>query len=206
MLDMTIHDFYLARFVVGTDVPAVEVFCTASCMVDPAIGEAGDVDTAVVVIKFANGVVATIDNSRQAVCVTGPVLYRVRFHAPCGCGSLVFRLAHVQHASLCALHPQVRVRSTLGGVRVRRRGFRGQQQSHERSGQHRRACVRRRPYPPLLHGTLQRRVSRHRRRVCRRGTAPACHIGFGGYARESHRRHSPLSRQCCRSSTTHRSR
>lgn len=84
MLDMTIHDFDLARFVVGTDIPATEVFCTASCMVDPAIGAAGDVDTAVVVIKFANAVVATIDNSRQAVCVTLP---RAAFHVlACGCG------------------------------------------------------------------------------------------------------------------------
>ena len=36
-------------------------------MVDPAIGEAGDVDTAVIMLKFANGVIGTIDNSRQAV-------------------------------------------------------------------------------------------------------------------------------------------
>jgi myo-inositol 2-dehydrogenase/D-chiro-inositol 1-dehydrogenase len=36
-------------------------------MVDPAIGEAGDLDTAVIVLKFANGVIGTIDNSRKAV-------------------------------------------------------------------------------------------------------------------------------------------
>ena len=42
LLDMTIHDLDMARFLVGTDVAPVEVYCTARCMVDPAIGEAGD--------------------------------------------------------------------------------------------------------------------------------------------------------------------
>ena len=42
LLDMTIHDLDMARFIVGTDVAATEVYCTGNCMVDPAIGEAGD--------------------------------------------------------------------------------------------------------------------------------------------------------------------
>ncbi len=64
-LDMTIHDFDMARFLIGSDVE--EVYTVAGVMVDPAIGEAGDVDTAVIVLKFANGVIGTIDNCRKAV-------------------------------------------------------------------------------------------------------------------------------------------
>mgnify|MGYP006278872239 CR=1 FL=1 len=64
-LDMTIHDFDMARYVVGS--PVVEVFAKGAVKVDPAIGEAGDVDTAVIVLTHENGAVTTIDNSRQAV-------------------------------------------------------------------------------------------------------------------------------------------
>jgi myo-inositol 2-dehydrogenase/D-chiro-inositol 1-dehydrogenase len=65
MLDMTIHDFDMARFLIGGEVD--EIYAAAAVMVDPAIGDAGDVDTALVVLKFANGVIGTIDNSRKAV-------------------------------------------------------------------------------------------------------------------------------------------
>ncbi|MBX3744658.1 MAG: inositol 2-dehydrogenase [Verrucomicrobiae bacterium] len=64
-LDMTIHDFDMARFLVGSEI--VEVYATGSVRVDPAIGEAGDLDTATVLLTFRNGVVATIQNCRQAV-------------------------------------------------------------------------------------------------------------------------------------------
>lgn len=64
-LDMTIHDFDMARFLTGSEVE--EVFTAAGVMVDPAIGEAGDVDTAVITLRFANGAIGTIDNSRKAV-------------------------------------------------------------------------------------------------------------------------------------------
>jgi myo-inositol 2-dehydrogenase/D-chiro-inositol 1-dehydrogenase len=64
-VDMTIHDFDMARFVVGS--PVVEVYATGAVLIDPAIGEAGDVDTAVIVLTHANGTITTIDNSRQAV-------------------------------------------------------------------------------------------------------------------------------------------
>jgi myo-inositol 2-dehydrogenase / D-chiro-inositol 1-dehydrogenase len=64
-LDMTIHDFDMARFLIGSEIE--EVYTTAAVMVDPAIGAAGDVDTALVVLKFANGTIGTIDNSRRAV-------------------------------------------------------------------------------------------------------------------------------------------
>jgi myo-inositol 2-dehydrogenase/D-chiro-inositol 1-dehydrogenase len=63
-LDMTIHDFDMARYVIGSEVD--EIFVKGCVMVDPAIGGAGDVDTAVVLLKFTNGVIGTISNSRQA--------------------------------------------------------------------------------------------------------------------------------------------
>jgi myo-inositol 2-dehydrogenase/D-chiro-inositol 1-dehydrogenase len=64
-LDMTIHDFDMARFVVASEV--VEVFARGAVRVDPGFAEANDVDTAVVVLEHANGCLTTIDNSRQAV-------------------------------------------------------------------------------------------------------------------------------------------
>ncbi len=64
-LDMTIHDFDMARYLSGSEV--VEVFAAGAVMVDPGIGEAGDIDTAVITLKFANGAIGTIDNSRKAI-------------------------------------------------------------------------------------------------------------------------------------------
>jgi myo-inositol 2-dehydrogenase / D-chiro-inositol 1-dehydrogenase len=64
-LDMTIHDFDMARFVTGSEV--VEVYARGTVRVDPAFGEAGDVDTAVVMLEHANGCLTAIDNSRQAL-------------------------------------------------------------------------------------------------------------------------------------------
>ena len=63
--DMMIHDFDMARFLAGSEVTEVNAY--GSVLVDPAIGEAGDVDTAVVTLKFANGALGVIDNSRKAV-------------------------------------------------------------------------------------------------------------------------------------------
>ncbi|MBQ9063352.1 MAG: inositol 2-dehydrogenase [Eubacterium sp.] len=63
--DMMIHDFDMARYLAGSEVE--EVYAKGAVLVDPAIGEAGDVDTAVVTLKFANGAIGVIDNSRQAV-------------------------------------------------------------------------------------------------------------------------------------------
>lgn len=63
-LDMTIHDFDMARYLLASEVE--EVYTAAGVMVDPAIGVAGDVDTAVITLKFANGAIGTIDNSRKA--------------------------------------------------------------------------------------------------------------------------------------------
>ena len=64
-LDMMIHDFDMARFLMGSEVS--EVFARGAVLIDPAIGEAGDVDTAVVTLQFENGALGVIDNSRQAV-------------------------------------------------------------------------------------------------------------------------------------------
>ncbi|HVV70230.1 MAG TPA: inositol 2-dehydrogenase [Verrucomicrobiae bacterium] len=63
-LDMTIHDFDMARFLIGDEVE--EIYTAGGVMVDRAIGEAGDLDTALIVLRFRNGVIGTIDNCRQA--------------------------------------------------------------------------------------------------------------------------------------------
>jgi myo-inositol 2-dehydrogenase / D-chiro-inositol 1-dehydrogenase len=63
-LDMTIHDFDMARFLIRSEVD--EIFVMAGNMIDPAIGEAGDVDTAILTMYFTNGVIGTIENSRHA--------------------------------------------------------------------------------------------------------------------------------------------
>ncbi len=62
--DMMIHDFDMARFLLGED--AVEIFAHASCLVDPEIGKAGDVDTAMVSLKTPSGKLCQISNSRRA--------------------------------------------------------------------------------------------------------------------------------------------
>ncbi len=64
-LDMTIHDFDMARYLAGSEV--VEVYALGAVRIDPAIGKAGDVDTAVVNLTFENGALGVIDNSRKAV-------------------------------------------------------------------------------------------------------------------------------------------
>lgn len=62
--DMTIHDFDMARFLIGDEVE--EIYTAGGVMVDPEIGRSGDLDTALVVLRFRNGVIGTIDNSRRA--------------------------------------------------------------------------------------------------------------------------------------------
>lgn len=64
-MDMTIHDFDMARYIVGDEVE--QVFAAGGVLVDPRIGEAGDIDTAVIVLRFRGGALAVIDNSREAV-------------------------------------------------------------------------------------------------------------------------------------------
>lgn len=64
-LDMTIHDFDMARYLIGQEV--TEVYAAGAVLVDPLIGEAGDVDTAAITLRFAGGAIGVIDNSRRAV-------------------------------------------------------------------------------------------------------------------------------------------
>jgi len=64
-LDMTIHDFDMARYLMGSEV--LEVYAKAHVLVDPVFEKAGDWDTAVVTLAFDSGALGTIDNSRKAV-------------------------------------------------------------------------------------------------------------------------------------------
>ncbi|MBN6710428.1 inositol 2-dehydrogenase [Canicola haemoglobinophilus] len=63
--DMTIHDFDMVRYLSGSEV--TEVYAAGGVLVNPEIGKAGDIDTAVITLKLANGAIAVIDNSRKAV-------------------------------------------------------------------------------------------------------------------------------------------
>jgi len=64
-LDMMIHDFDMARYLLDQEV--VELLAVGSCLVDPAIEKAGDIDTAIVTLKYEGGAWGSIDNSRKAV-------------------------------------------------------------------------------------------------------------------------------------------
>ena len=63
-LDMTIHDFDMARFLMGRE--PTEIYAAGGVWVAPATGEAGEIDTALTTLKFANGAMGVIDNSRRA--------------------------------------------------------------------------------------------------------------------------------------------
>lgn len=62
--DMVIHDFDMARWLLDEDV--TEVFSTASVLVDPGIGEAGDADTAKTILRTASGRLCVISSSRRS--------------------------------------------------------------------------------------------------------------------------------------------
>jgi myo-inositol 2-dehydrogenase / D-chiro-inositol 1-dehydrogenase len=62
--DMTIHDFDMARWMLGEE--PTEIFATGAVLVDKAIGEAGDIDSAMIILKTASGRMAHINNSRRA--------------------------------------------------------------------------------------------------------------------------------------------
>jgi myo-inositol 2-dehydrogenase/D-chiro-inositol 1-dehydrogenase len=64
-LDMMIHDFDMARYLLKEEV--TEMMATGHCLIDSSIGKCGDIDTALVLLKFQSGALGTIDNSRQAV-------------------------------------------------------------------------------------------------------------------------------------------
>ncbi len=100
--DFVIHDFDTVRFLSGSEI--VEVYAVGGVLVDPAIGAAGDIDTAVVTLRLASGALAVIDNSRQAVYG-----YDQRFEVFGSAGSVA-----VDNTT-----PSTRIVSTTGGV-VRR--------------------------------------------------------------------------------------
>jgi myo-inositol 2-dehydrogenase/D-chiro-inositol 1-dehydrogenase len=64
-LDMTIHDFDMARYITGSELE--EIYVIGAVMIDPRIEELGDLDTVIITLRFENGVIGTIDNSRKAV-------------------------------------------------------------------------------------------------------------------------------------------
>jgi len=97
--DFVIHDFDTVRFLSGSEI--VEVYAVGAVLIDPEIGAAGDIDTAVVTLRLASGALAVIDNSRQAVYG-----YDQRFEVFGSAGSVA-----VENTT-----PSTRVVSTTGGV------------------------------------------------------------------------------------------
>ena len=63
-LDMTIHDFDMAQFQIGE---VSEVYATGSVLIDNELEGFGDIDTALITLKFKDGTLGSIDNSRQSV-------------------------------------------------------------------------------------------------------------------------------------------
>lgn len=64
-MDMMIHDFDMARYIMGCE--ATSVYAKGEVLIDPEIGKAGDIDTAIVLLTFQNSALGVIDNSRKAV-------------------------------------------------------------------------------------------------------------------------------------------
>lgn len=64
-LDMTIHDFDMARYLMASEVS--EIYVVGAVRVDPKIGEIGDLDTVIITLRFTDGAIGTIDNNRRAV-------------------------------------------------------------------------------------------------------------------------------------------
>ena len=91
-LDMTVHDFDMARFVTGSEV--VDVYARGSVTVDPAIGTAGDLDTVSVMLTHVNGCVTMIDNCRQAAYG-----YDQRVEA-FGSGGVAMSENHLDHSTI----------------------------------------------------------------------------------------------------------
>mgnify|MGYP001215790474 FL=1 len=63
-LDMTIHDFDMARFLVDKEV--VEVYAKGAALINPELSRVGDIDSAVITLTYEDGTMAIIDNSREA--------------------------------------------------------------------------------------------------------------------------------------------
>ena len=63
-MDMTIHDFDMARYLIGKEV--VEIYAAGGVRIDPEIGKVGDLDTILLMLKYEDGTIGTIDNSEKA--------------------------------------------------------------------------------------------------------------------------------------------
>ena len=63
-MDMTIHDFDMARYLIGKEV--AEIYTGGGVRIDPEIGKAGDLDTVLLLLKYEDGTLGTIDNSEKA--------------------------------------------------------------------------------------------------------------------------------------------
>jgi myo-inositol 2-dehydrogenase/D-chiro-inositol 1-dehydrogenase len=63
-MDMTIHDFDMARYLAGKEV--TEIYASGGARIDPEIGKVGDLDTVLIMLKFEDGTLGTIDNSEKA--------------------------------------------------------------------------------------------------------------------------------------------
>jgi len=63
-MDMTIHDFDMARYLIGKEV--TEIYASGGVRIDPEIGKAGDLDTVLLLLKYEDGTLGTIDNSEKA--------------------------------------------------------------------------------------------------------------------------------------------
>jgi myo-inositol 2-dehydrogenase/D-chiro-inositol 1-dehydrogenase len=101
--DMMIHDLDMARFLL-TEEP-IELHAYASCLIDPAIGGAGDVDTAVVTLRTGSGKLCQISNSRRA---TYGYDQRIEAHGAKGllrAGNVVATTVELANASGCATDP-----------------------------------------------------------------------------------------------------
>ena len=95
--DFTIHDFDVVRFISGSEIE--ELYATGAVLVDPEIGAAGDIDTAIITARLENGALCVIDNSRQT-----NYGYDQRFEAFGSKGNLVVGntrpttlVSHVEH-------------------------------------------------------------------------------------------------------------
>ncbi len=64
-VDMTVHDFDLARYLIGCEIE--EIYATGAINIVPELAELGDLDTTLLIMRFQNGVLGMIDNSRKAV-------------------------------------------------------------------------------------------------------------------------------------------
>ena len=64
-VDMTVHDFDLARYLIGSEIE--EIYATGTINIVPELAELGDLDTTLLIMRFQNGVLGMIDNSRKAV-------------------------------------------------------------------------------------------------------------------------------------------